>query len=222
MMGAPAGSSAGLWPAQPPSPRGEGWAGRLSPRRKLLSVLVSAASIVLAVAALLGDGFGSSSNPVKASHYGGLPSWLPKAKAQVGQVIQASLAHQALSIEGEVIHVSLADGQVLATAVGPEVPEEGRFPVPPVTPAKFIVTFASATGKIPLKASDFTFIDEQGRLHHPSMTAVHGAAAPAHTVPGHPVSVMLHDILPTGDGGLSWTPEGRRPIATWDFTVEID
>jgi hypothetical protein len=29
-------------------------------------------------------------------------------------------------------------------------------------------------------------------------------------------------VLPTGDGGLEWAPEGARPIVAWDFDVEID
>lgn len=220
-MQASARDAIGLAPA-PSASRGGGRAQRPSPRRRLLSALLSVTLIAAALAVLLGGGSPAGSHAGRGARYGGLPSWLPKARAHVGGVLHASAAHRKLSIEGAAVEVSLADGHVLATAVGPEVPEEGRFPVPPVTPASFIVTFTSASSAIPLKASAFTFVDEQGRLHHPKMTAIGGGAPPAHTTVGHPVSVMLHDILPTGDGGLSWTPEGTRPIATWDFTVEID
>jgi hypothetical protein len=222
-MQAPARGAGGLWPAQPPSPRGEGRAHWPGPRRKLAlgGAVLSAALIALVLVVLLGGG-SSSVRPRVAAHYGGLPSWLPKPRKHVGQVLRASVSRPALSVEGEAVDVTLAGGRVLARAVGPEVPEEGRFPVPPVTPATFIVTFADASGAIPLHASAFTFVDEHGGLHHPKMTAVGGGVPPAHTTPGRTVSVMLHDILPTGDGGLSWTPEGKRPIASWDFTVEID
>ena len=210
-----------------PGARDGGRAKRLGPRRPLIrGALAVLAAILIAVAAVLSlsDGRPPHARALATSraHYGGLPAWLPKPKTQVKRVLQASAGHPALSIEGEAISVSLAAGKVLATAVGPEVPEEGRFPVPPVTPAKFIVTFASASHAIPLAASAFKLIDEQGKAHHPKLTAVGGGTAPTQITPGHSLSVMLHDILPTGDGGLSWTPAGTRPIATWDYTVEID
>jgi hypothetical protein len=203
--------------------RDGGRASRPGPRAPLAGGAIAAALIAgVAAVLLIGGAFSAASHSSTGARYGGLPSWLPRTKPQVGRVLHASVAHPALSVEGEAISVSLAGGNVLATAVGPQVPEEGRFPVPPVTPATFLVTFASASSTIALNASQFTFIDEQGRVHHPTMTAVHGGVAPARAAPGHPVSVMLHDILPTGDGGLSWTPEGSRPIASWDYTVEID
>jgi len=36
------------------------------------------------------------------------------------------------------------------------------------------------------------------------------------------VSLLIHGVLPTGDGGLSWSLTGGRPIVSWDFDVEID
>ncbi len=181
---------------------------------------------VLSVALLLAHGRSRTAVPAPAVHsassYGGLPSWLPKPKLKVDRLLHASPTHPVLSIEGEAVSVDLGSARVLATAVGPEVPEEGRFPVPPVTPCTFIVTFASASHAIPLGGSTFALIDEHGGVHHPKVTALDGGAPPDQIAPGHPLSVRLHDILPTGDGGLSWSPEGRRPIVTWDYTVEID
>ena len=111
---------------------------------------------------------------------------------------------------------------MLATAVGPSVPEDGKFPVPATSPCTFIVTFASASGVIPLSARAFTLIDEHGHVRHPRVTTVHGGALPRDVSPGRPVSLKVYDVIPTGDGGLTWTPEGGRPIASWDFDVEID
>jgi hypothetical protein len=51
---------------------------------------------------------------------------------------------------------------------------------------------------------------------------VDGGVAPRSLTPGSPVSIALHAVLPTGDGALRWAPEGGRPLAFWDFTVEID
>ncbi len=207
---------------------GGGRAGRLGPPFAL-ALAAAAATIAGLVVALLFTGAGGSttsrhlqSASAARLRYGGLPSWLPKSKVPVGRVLRASADHPALSIQGEAVSVDLASGRVLATAVGPEVPEEGRFPVPPVTPTTFIVTFSSASHTIALSSSAFRLIDEQGKVHKPKVTALGGGAPPTQITPGRPVSVMLHDILPTGDGGLSWTPEGARPTVTWDYTVEID
>jgi hypothetical protein len=164
---------------------------------------------------------GGSSAP-KPLQYGGLPSWLPKPKQRVGRVLRASSSHTAVSVEGEAVSVATGGGKVLATAVGPEVPEEGQFPVPAVTPVTFLVTFASATKAIPLPPSSFELLDERGNIHHPHVTALHGGPAPGHTTPGRTVTLELHDILPTGDGAIVWMPEGHKPLAAWDFTVEID
>jgi hypothetical protein len=106
--------------------------------------------------------------------------------------------------------------------VGPETPEQGRFPVPATSPCTFIVTFAHASGVIPLSVKAFTFIDELGHVRHPRVTALGGGALPRQVVPGRPVSIKVYDVLPTGDGGLTWTPYGGRPIVSWDFDVEID
>jgi hypothetical protein len=209
--------------------RGWGRAFGLGPSRAAVAilcavVLAGAGALVLVTRGPHGGSIAAGRHTAApgALKYGGLPSWLPKAKVKVGQVLHASAAHPALSIEGEAVSVELAGARVLATAVGPEVPEEGRFPVSPVTPCTFIVTFASASRAIPLSAASFFFTDEQGKLHHPSVSALGGGAPPTRITPGRSVSVMLHDILPTGEGALSWAPHGPRAIATWDYTVEID
>jgi hypothetical protein len=154
--------------------------------------------------------------------YGGLPSWLPKSTVPVGRTLQASHAHSVLAIQGETVSVALAGGRVLATAVGPSVPEDGRFPVPATSPCTFIVTFASASGAVPLSARAFTLVDELGHVRHPRVTAVGGGPLPSRLAPGHPLSLKVYAVLPTGDGGLEWAPAGGRPIASWDFDVEID
>jgi hypothetical protein len=161
---------------------------------------------------------GQSGTPAK---YGGLPSWLPKSKVQVNRVLQASAAHAALAIQGDAVSVALADGRTLATAVGPEVPEEGRFPVPATSPCTFVVTFAHVSGAVPLSPGAFTLVDEFGHVHRPRVTAMDGGPLPARATPGRPLSIRLYGVMPTGDGSVTWAPEGRL-VAAWDFSVEID
>jgi hypothetical protein len=173
-------------------------------------------------AVLLGGHRASGAGRAAAARYGGIPSWLPKAKLPVGRVVGASRAHPALAIQGDAVSVHLGGGRVLATAVGPSVPEEGRFPVPATSPCTFIVTFSAASSAIPLSPSAFTLIDDFGHVRHPRVRAIDGGAPPRQVLPGQTVSLRVHDVLPTGDGGLAWAPEGGRPIVSWDFDVEID
>ena len=154
--------------------------------------------------------------------YGGIPSWLPKPKVQVGRVVVASAAHPWLAIEGDSVVVDLARGRVTATAVGPLVPEEGKFPVPPTTRCTFTVTFTAAAGVVPLVPRAFTILDERGRLHRPRVTTRGGGPVPAQVPPGRTVTLRVTDVLPTGNGQLRWAPTGARPIVSWDFDVEID
>lgn len=157
-----------------------------------------------------------------AAKYGGLPSWLPKPKTPVNLVVTATAAHPALAIQGDTVSVDLAGGRVLATAVGPETPEQGRFPVPATSPCTFVVTFAHISGTIGIGARAFTFVDERGHVRHPRVTAMGGGAPPRQILPGKPVSLKVYEVLPTGNGSLTWAPEGGQPIVAWDFDVEID
>ena len=106
-----------------------------------------------------------------AGKYGKLPSWLPKSKVPVGRVVQASAAHPRLGIEGDTIVVHVGSAQVDVTTVGPQVPEEGKFPVPATSPCAFDVTFAKASAPIALRRTDFTVLDELGHLHLLRITA---------------------------------------------------
>jgi hypothetical protein len=213
--------------AEPPSSLsasdGGGRALELGPR---VAARVGAGAVALvlcgALVGVLASHHGRSVVADPPARYGGLPSWLPEATAPVGRTVQASGAHPALAIQGDTVSVDLARGRVLATAVGPSVPEDGRFPVPATSPCTFIVTFASASGVIPLSARAFTFIDEFGHVRHPRVTVMGGGPLPRQVVPGRPMSLKVYDVLPTGDGGLTWAPDGGRPIVSWDFDVEID
>lgn len=157
-----------------------------------------------------------------SAKYGGFPSWLPRPKVRVGRLVTASAAHPWLAIEGDTVRVVLASSRALVTAVGPNVPEEGGFPVPRTTPCSFVVTFARPSGAIPLNPAAFTILDELGHLHHPHVSVTGGGPVPSQIASGRTISLEVSAVLPTGSGELSWSPDGGRPIASWDFDVEID
>jgi hypothetical protein len=157
------------------------------------------------------------------ARYGGIPSWLPRAKVAVGRVVQASAAHPWLAIEGDTVAVRLARGRASATAVGPTVPQQRRFPVPSSSPCTFTVSFAAASGSVPLRARDFSVLDELGRIHRDlRVRMLGGGALPSSVAPGRATTITLYAVLPTGNGRLRWAPQGVAPIASWDFDVEID
>jgi hypothetical protein len=235
---------------EPAASRVGGRASRLGPRRGVLAagagVLLALVLLAVLGGVLSSGGTASgtrrpsihdaaarnddrpSSSATTASHtrpsakYGGLPSWLPKPKIRVNRLLSASAAHPVLSIQGVTVAVDLSGGRVLATAAGPEVPEEGHFPVPETSPCTFIVTLASASGTVPLDPVRFTFVDDFGHVHHPRVTALHGGVLPRSVPPGKTVSLKLYSVLPIGDGGLEWAPDGGRALVAWDYTVEID
>jgi hypothetical protein len=186
-------------------------------------VLLATALGMLAVAPQAGavPTRASGSTPAGGT-YGQIPSWLPKAKVPVGRVVVASAAHPRLAIQGDTVSAELAQGRVLVTAVGPSVPEEGQFPVPPTSPCTFLVTFTAPSGAVPLKPSAFTILDELGHLHHPKVTSPSGAAPTPSARPGRTVTLRIDAVLPTGNGQLRWSPGGRAPLVSWDFDVEID
>ena len=186
-------------------------------RRAVIVALVGGA-----VACALVVAVGGGSRGVPSARYGGIPSWLPKPKVHVGRVATASPAHPWLAIEGDTVSVRLLHGRTLATAVGPSVPHEGQFPVPPSTPCTFTVTFSAARGSVPLRAGAFTIVDELGRRHHPRVSGRHGGAPPRRVADGRTVTLVVRDVLPTGNGRLRWTPAGSAAIVSWDFEVEID
>jgi hypothetical protein len=187
-----------------------------------------AAGLVAASLAAAGAHWESahSAKPAESSsssaRYRGLPSWLPKNQVRTGRVVDASVTHPWLAIEGDTVSVPLAQGQVLATAVGPAVPAEGLSPVPAASPCTFTVTLSRASGAVPIRPGDFTITDELGQLHHPRVKVQGGEPLPATAVAGRTVTLIVHDVLPVGSGTLRWAPATTRPVVSWDFDVEID
>ena len=195
-----------------------------SPR--MVAALLAALAILVAGVALFLTRPTSQPSPFAPSRssvrYGGLPSWLPRARVKVGRLVHASAAHPWLAIEGDTVSVGLRGGSVTATAVGCAVPREGQFPQPRTTPCTFTVTLAATAGVVPLSASAFTIVDEFGQLHHPRVSVRGAGPLPRRLRAGRNVALILTDVLPTGNGRLSWAPAGARPIVSWDFAVEID
>jgi hypothetical protein len=163
--------------------------------------------------------------PVKTSGktYGYIPAWLGRPKVPVGRVVTATPSHPWLAVQGDTVRVELPNARVLATVVGPAVPEEGEVPVPKTTLCTFTVTLTSASAPIPIRPRQFAAIDEEGVLHTLKVQSLDGGPPPSQVTPGKTVGLKISSVLPTGGGRLLWAPmEGSRAPVQWDFDVEID
>jgi len=204
--------------------RDGGRAGRPGPRRAFL-VAFAAGAIGAAIAVPLAlDGSPAAKDRAAALKYGGIPSWIPKAKVPVTRIVHASPAHPWLAIEGDTVAVALPGGRGLVTAVGPEVPPGvvGHIPLVTHTLCTFIVTYAQVKGALPLKPRAFTIVDELGQLIQPHVTQLGGGRLAALAVGSRPLSVKVSAVLPVGSGTLRWAPLAGRPVVSWDFDVEVD
>jgi hypothetical protein len=157
-----------------------------------------------------------------SARYGSLPSWLPKVSAPVNRPIPASPRHPVLVIQGDSVAVRLSRGRAVVTAVGPRVPETGSGPVATNSPCTFVVTLTAGSGSVPIAARAFTLVDDQHRIHHPRVRSTSGNLLPSTLPPHTTLSLSLYAVLPAGDGGLEWAPDGGRPVAAWDFVAETD
>jgi hypothetical protein len=211
-----------------------------SGRARAVVAVVALVAVVLVVAVVLTAGGGSSTSShasasasasASAAKYGTLPSWLPKAKVPVNRVVQASVAHPALSaIEGATVSVNLAHGRVLATAVGPAVPSSVSARVEKDDDAgsetalcTFTITLRAASGVVPINPTTFSLLDERGQLHPFRISAVGGGGAlPSRVLPGRTVTLTIKTTLPEGEGALRWAPDGRNVIVGWVYGLELD
>ncbi|HEX2703907.1 MAG TPA: hypothetical protein VHM72_10825 [Solirubrobacteraceae bacterium] len=188
-------------------------------------MLVAAAAFGLGVALR-----GSPSGQSNLNSYGGLPSWLPKAKITVGRVVQASAQHPQLAvIEGDSVSAHLPSGQVMATAVGPTVPadaaekEQGDSPTTTnATTCTFTVKLSGTSGRVPISARAFTIIDERGQVSHLGVSAAGGVSLPALVAPGQTLTLTMKSKLPEGEYILRWSPNGAKVLVGWEFNVELD
>ncbi len=163
--------------------------------------------------------------PVKTAGntYGYIPAWLGRPEVPVGRVVTATTTHPWLAVQGDTVRVQLPKARLLATVVGPAVPEEGNVPVPETSPCTFTVTLTSASAPIPIRPMQFAAIDERGAIHTLKVQSLDGGPPPSRVTPGTTVRLKLSAVLPTGEGRLTWAPlEGARPPVQWDFDVEID
>jgi hypothetical protein len=189
----------------------------------------AAAAAAFGIGTAVGSATSSPTRQASSASYGGLPSWLPRAKDPVGRIVKASATHPLLQgIEGETVAVRLARGSVEATAVGPAFPaavsqrDQADPEDPASAPCTFKVTFAAARGVVPIAAGAFSLLDEHGGVHPLIVTSAGGGPPPAAVRPGRTVTLTIKATLPEGEYDLRWAPDGPRVLVGWQASLELD
>jgi hypothetical protein len=188
-----------------------------------------AATLAVAATSAGLAGCGTSPHPhlhpaaARATPLGSYPSFLPKDTLNQGTdtVLTGTAARPALTSQGDVVKVRTGHWSVLITVTGPQVPGEGLPFQASADTCTWTVTMSGATGPVPVKAADFTAIDNQGNVYKPAL--VKGQPRPpAELKPGQQVKFELRAVEATGEGLMRWAPDGTHIVAKWDFVVEND
>ncbi|MFL5830871.1 MAG: alkaline phosphatase family protein [Solirubrobacteraceae bacterium] len=159
----------------------------------------------------------------RASHDGGIPSWLRAVTPRLTAVRRASLRAPVLATQGDTVAVDVGRAELRATAVGPKVPAASGLSATAgdAVSGTFVVTLAGGARPVTLAPAAFTVVDEFGMLHHPEVSAAGGGAVPGQLRPGQRLTLVVRDVLPVGNGRLQWSPAGGRPVVAWDFDLEL-
>ncbi|MDH6114427.1 hypothetical protein P3T36_000828 [Kitasatospora sp. MAP12-15] len=174
----------------------------------------TAAGVVLAV--LLATVTACSSAKPAPQDLGRVP--IPSAPA-APIVPTASAGHAQLVAMGDAVHLDLGTQQGQITATGPDLALPAPAPgAAPATESKGVITVVlkAQAGSDVLSADALTVTDEVG--HTVPVTA---DVASASAGPGRDAVVHLAGTFAAGHSTLTWSNAGK-PLATWDFEVELD
>ena len=175
---------------------------------------VIAATFALLLAAL---GFGIFG--LTDSHLTGLGYVVPRHA--VDRTLIGTVAHPALTVEGDFVKVRAAKFSALAVMSGPVVPGEGLPVQTRTTTCTWTISLSHVNGRVPISVADFDSIDHNGVVYKPYL--VPGQPnLPSVLLPGHSLTFQIRSVMPVGEGLLRWAPDGDHVIAKWDYQVEND
>jgi hypothetical protein len=185
-------------------------------------VAISACLALAGCAVVAGSpGSNAAGHPTGSSKYGSLPSFLPHETFDTDRVLVGSVAKPALTTEGDTVSVGGGAGAAQITVTGPEVPGEGLPYQSEATTCTWTVTVRTGSLGLNVSATDFSTIDHLGTIYQPSL--VPGQPSPPAVVAPHTsVTFELRAVMVVGEGLMVWSPDGKHPVAKWDFEVEND
>ncbi|MGA2931187.1 MAG: hypothetical protein ABSE98_03760 [Acidimicrobiales bacterium] len=149
-------------------------------------------------------------------------SWLPKQQLDhpVDQTVVGTVAHPALTVEGDLVQVRTPTFSALAVVNGPVVPGEGLPVQQRYTTCTWTISLSHVRGTVPISLADFDSIDHLQTVYKPAL--VPGEQLPASLHTGQSLSFKIRSIMPVGEGLLRWAPDGDHIVAKWDYQVEND
>jgi hypothetical protein len=186
---------------------------------------------LLTVAAVLSGALAGCSSTAAGHHtaagakhestYGSLPSFLPKQSIQADSVLTGSVQRPALTVQGDAVRVGTGGPAVLITVTGPQVPGEGLPYQTSATTCTWIVTITTGSAPEPIDPHDFSSTDHLGAVTTPAF--VPGQPTPPAVAAAHTTTTFeLRAVMVVGEGLMRWAPDGKHPVAAWDFEVEND
>jgi hypothetical protein len=170
-----------------------------------------AAVLLLALTALT-----ASCGQSKPQDLGAVP--IPSAPASQAPVT-AGPGHAQLVAMGDPVHLELGGQQGQITATGPDLETTGPAPggkPPEQSKGTVTVVLRVTDGSRPLDPADLIATDELGKP-----IALAADAGPVTATPGHDATLHLSGTFAAGHATISWNSAGK-PLATWDFEVELD
>jgi hypothetical protein len=190
--------------------------------RGVIAALVFAAILTGALAGCSAGTTAHTSTAAKTdSKYGTLPGYLPKPTFEPDGVLTGTIGHPALTTEGDAVRFGSGAAAALVTVTGPEVPGEGLPFQTGATTCTWTVTIRSGSEPVAIDPTDFSSSDHLGAIYAPQFVA--GQPIPPKTVAPHStVTFELRAVMVVGEGLMRWAPDGRHPVASWDFEVEND
>ena len=155
--------------------------------------------------------------------HGDPQSWLPEQQLDhpIDQTVVGTVAHPALTVEGDSVRVQTPTFSAQAVVNGPVVPGEGLPVIESFTTCTWTISISHVRGTVPISAADFDSIDHQQTVYKPALVPGQ-APLPATLRTGQSVSFKIRAVMPTGEGLMRWAPDGDHIVAKWDYQVEND
>jgi hypothetical protein len=139
----------------------------------------------------------------------------------VDQTLVGTLAHPALTVEGDYVKARTATFSASALVNGPVVPGEGLPYRANFTTCTWTISLSHVVGRVPLAVADFDSIDHRGVVFKPYLVPGQ-PKLPRFLLPGHSITFQIRALMPVGEGLMRWAPDGNHIIAKWDYQVEND
>jgi len=150
-------------------------------------------------------------------------SWLPKQQLDhsIDQTVVGTVAHPALTVEGDFVQVRTPTFSALAVVNGPVVPGEGLPFQQRFTTCTWTISLSHVHGTVPVDVADFDSIDHLQTVYQPALVPGE-PPLPSSVHTGQSLSFKLRSVMPVGEGLFRWAPDGDHIVAKWDYQVEND